>query len=97
MRLRTGVPICGLGLGLTVAASKIQPASGIAHVITDTLGWVLVWIGLWFPLDQLLFCPLAYGRETRVLRLLSEARVAVSAHQQHGALEDPTTGGRVHC
>ncbi len=79
--LRIGLPICALGLALTVAASKIQPSSGIEHVITDTVGWVLVWIGLWFPLDQLLFYPLAYSRETRVLRLLSEASVVVSPHQ----------------
>ena len=87
--LRIGVPICALGLALTVAASKVQPSSRIEHVITDTLGWVLVWIGLWFPLDQLLFYPLAYGRETRVLRLLSEASVVVSPHEQRGGVEAP--------
>lgn len=87
--LRIGVPICAAGLGLTVAASKVHPSSGIEHVIIDTLGWVLVWIGLWFPLDQLLFYPLAYGRETRVLRLLSAARVVVSPYERPAGVEAP--------
>ncbi len=90
--LRIGLPICALGLALTVAASKVQPSSGIEHVITDTLGWVLVWIGLWFPLDQMLFYPLSYGRESRVLRLLSAANVVVSPHQRDAGLEVPATG-----
>jgi hypothetical protein len=76
--LRIGLPIGALGLVLTVAASTIKPDVGTLHVISDQLGWVLVWIGLWFPLDQLLFYPLAYGRETRVLRLLADADVVVS-------------------
>jgi len=38
---------------------------------------VLGWIGLWFPLDALLFYPFTYSRENRVLRLLAEADVVV--------------------
>jgi hypothetical protein len=75
--LRIGIPICAFGLALTVAASEVHPWSGIPHVITDTLGWVLVWIGLWFPLDQMLFYPLSYTRESRVLRMLGEAEIQV--------------------
>jgi hypothetical protein len=75
--LRIGVPICAFGLALTVAASEVHPWSGIPHVITDTLGWVLVWIGLWFPLDQMLFYPLSYTRESRVLRTLGDAEIQV--------------------
>jgi len=76
--LRIGLPIGALGLAFTVAASTIKPQAGTVHVIADQLGWVLVWIGLWFPLDQLLFYPLAYDRESKVLRLLSEADIVVS-------------------
>jgi hypothetical protein len=79
--LRIGLPIGAIGLAMTVAASLIKPDSGLVHVISDQLGWVLVWIGLWFPLDQLLFYSLSFTRETRVLRLLSEAGVVVSPIQ----------------
>jgi hypothetical protein len=75
--LLIGLPICAIGLALTVAASEIRPGSGIPHVITDTLGWVLVWLGLWFPFDQMLFYPLSYSRESRVLRMLGHAEVQV--------------------
>lgn len=78
--LRIGLPICVAGLVLTVAASSILPSGGIVHTLADQLGWVLVWIGLWFPLDQLLFYPLSYGRESRVLRLLARAAITVSPH-----------------
>lgn len=91
--LRIGVPICTLGLALTVAASKVQPQAGIEHVITDTVGWVLVWIGLWFPLDQLLFYPLAYGRESRVLRLLANAGVVVYAYYPSAGSRSPLAEG----
>lgn len=76
--LRIGVPVSALGLVLTAVATTIRPTGGVAQVITDHLGWVLAWIGLWFPLDQFLFSPLAYGRDSRVLHLLHDAEVVVS-------------------
>ncbi len=79
--LRIGVPVTALGLVLTAVATTIRPSGGVAQVIIDHLGWVLAWIGLWFPLDEFLFYPLGYGRETRVLRLLSDAEVAVLPHR----------------
>jgi hypothetical protein len=79
--LRIGIPISALGLALAAAATKIRPPGGAANLVADHLGWVLAWIGLWFPLDQFLFNPLAYGRETRVLHLLASAEIEVMAHR----------------
>lgn len=79
--LRIGVPVTAGGLGLTALATAIRPSGGVAQVVVDHLGWVLAWIGLWFPLDAFLFYPLGYGRESRVLRLLAEAEVAISPHR----------------
>jgi hypothetical protein len=73
--LRIGVPVSALGLVLTAVATTMKPVGGAANLITDHLGWVLAWIGLWFPLDQFLFYPLAYRRESRVLRLLASAEI----------------------
>ena len=79
--LRIGIPVSALGLVLTVAATTIHPVGGAANLVTDHIGWVLAWIGLWFPLDEFLFYPLVYGGETRVLRLLADAEVVVSPHR----------------
>jgi hypothetical protein len=79
--LRIGIPVSALGLVLTVVATTIHPEGGAANLITDHIGWVLAWIGLWFPLDEFLFYPLVYGGETRVLRLLADAEVVVSPYR----------------
>jgi hypothetical protein len=80
--LRIGGPICVAGLALTLLSSSELAPSNAGEVLSDQLGWVLVWIGLWFPLDQMLFYPLAYVREARVLRLLSEAAIVLIPDQQ---------------
>lgn len=74
---RLGLPIAVLGLAMIVVASTIGGEGDTRRLVLDHLGWVLAWIGLWFPLDNLLFYPLAYGRENRVLRLLRDAEVVV--------------------
>lgn len=79
--LRIGVPIAALGLAAAIASERLLPSGSVSELVPDTVGWVFVWIGLWFPLDQLLFNPLSYGRETRVLRVLSEADIVVSPYE----------------
>ncbi len=79
--LRIGIPVSALGLVVAAAATRIRPAGGAANLVTDHLGWVLAWIGLWFPIDQFLFYPLAYRRESRVLGLLAGAEVDVTPHR----------------
>jgi hypothetical protein len=78
---RIGVPICLVGLLLTLLSSDVLPDGSVRDVLAEQFGWVLVWIGLWYPLDQLIFYPLTYGRESRVLRILSEADIVISAYQ----------------
>ena len=57
------------------------PPLPCSEVLVDHLGWVLMWLGLWYPLDQFLFYPLAYGGENRALRLLAEAEVSVLPYE----------------
>ena len=78
--LLVGMPVVLLGFLLVVAASSIVGHSGNSNLVLDTGGWVLVWVGLWFPLDTLLFTPLSYGRENRVLELLRGADVTIRPH-----------------
>jgi hypothetical protein len=42
---------------------------------------VLVWVGIWFPLDTFFFSPLGYGRENRALRHLRGAEISVTNWQ----------------
>ena len=75
-----GLPIVVLGFVLVIIKSSIVGGSGNANLVLDTGGWVLVWLGLWFPLDTLLFTPLSYGRENRVLKRLRTAHVVTVPH-----------------
>jgi hypothetical protein len=73
--LWVGIPIAILGFLLVIVKSSLVGRSGNANLILDSGGWVLVWVGLWFPLDTLLFTPLSYGRENRVLERLRRASI----------------------
>jgi len=80
--LRIGVPIVLVGLVMTaIAAGMSDSTNTVLKSVTDHLGWVLAWLGLWFPLDVLFFYPLQYQRENRSLRLLRVARVEVRPGQ----------------
>ncbi len=72
-----GLPLVVLGFVLVIIKSSIVGADANANLVLDSGGWVLVWVGLWFPLDTLLFTPLSYGRENRVLKRLRTADVVV--------------------
>jgi hypothetical protein len=89
--LWVGLPVCVVGFLMVGAATSIKPSGGAFHLIVDHLGWVLLWLGLWFPLDEFLFYPLAYGREDRVLELLHDAEVVIEPHHELMA-EPPPTG-----
>jgi len=75
-----GIPIVVLGFLLVIVKGSIVGSTGNANLVLDSGGWVLVWVGLWFPLDTLLFTPLSYGRENRVLERLRSASVVVEPH-----------------
>lgn len=76
-----GLPIVVLGFILVIVKGSIVGSTGNANLVLDSGGWVLVWVGLWFPLDTLLFTPLSYGRENRVLRRLRTAEVRIEPRQ----------------
>jgi hypothetical protein len=77
--LRIGIPFAAVGLALSWYANG-RANYGEPEVVADHLGWVLGWVGLWYPLDQFLFYPLAYGRERRALELLRDAEVLLEPH-----------------
>jgi hypothetical protein len=74
---RVGLPIAVLGLLVMIWATQIDPSEEVRRLVIDHFGFVLAWIGVWYPLDQFFFYPLGYGRENRVLGLLREADVTI--------------------
>ena len=78
--LWVGLPIVVVGFILVIVKSSIVGSGGNANLVLDSGGWVLVWVGLWFPLDTLVFTPLSYGRENRVLKRLRTADIVLEPH-----------------
>jgi len=77
---RIGLPLAAVGLVITWWANTGENLTE-PTVIADHLGWVLGWLGLWYPLDQLLFYPMGYGREQRALRRLRDAEVRIEPYR----------------
>jgi hypothetical protein len=75
--LWVGVPIIVIGYLLVIFIGHLVGTSGNTNLVFDTTGWVLVWVGIWWPLDSFFFSPLAYGRENRVLQQLRDAEISV--------------------
>jgi hypothetical protein len=84
--LQVGLPVAAVGFGLVALATQIKPSDGAVHLIVDHLGWVGMWLGVWFPLDEFLFYPLTYGREDRVLNLLYESQVVIKPFREVAAI-----------
>src|SRR5205823_1689916 len=77
--LWVGIPIVVIGYLLVIFEGTLVGRTGNVNLVFDTTGWVLVWVGIWFPLDTFFFTPLGYGRENRVLQVLRNAEISVMA------------------
>jgi hypothetical protein len=74
--LWVGVPIAVIGYLLVIFEANLVGSRG--NIVLDTTGWVLVWVGVWFPLDTFIFSPLEYGRENQALQHLRDAEILVT-------------------
>ncbi len=77
LSLWIGIPLALIGYLLVIFEHQLVGQGG--NIVLDTTGWVLVWVGVWYPLDTLFFTPLGYVREIRALRHLRDAEITVSA------------------
>ena len=82
---RIGLPVTFVGLTITAGATKIGDIDDALRAVVDILGWVLAWVGLWYPFDKILFYPLDIVRENRALATLSQAEVRIVAIAPRGA------------
>ena len=74
-----GLPMVVAGLLIVFLASRLLEEHGNPNLVLQTIGGVLAWVGLWFPLDTMVFTPQSLLRENRVLRRLGNAEVSVHA------------------
>jgi hypothetical protein len=74
--LKIGVPVAIVGLAIAVATAVAQTQDDFT--LPNLAGWVLAWVGLWYPLDALLFSSLGPKRENAVLTRLQDAEVVLT-------------------
>jgi hypothetical protein len=75
--LKLGVPVALVGLAIAVATAVAQTQDD--YTLPNLAGWVLAWVGLWYPLDAILFSSVAPNRENSVLTRLRDAEVVVAS------------------
>ena len=74
--LKVGIPVALVGLAIAVATAVAN--SNDDYTLPNLAGWVLAWVGLWYPLDTILFSSVLPNRENAVLARLQEAEVAIT-------------------
>jgi hypothetical protein len=75
--LKIGIPIALVGLVLAVATAVAQTDTD--YTLPNLAGWVLAWVGLWYPLDTIAFGSVVPRRENAALARLRVAEVRVTA------------------
>jgi hypothetical protein len=73
--LKIGVPVAIVGLAIAVATAVAQTQDDFT--LPNLAGWVLAWVGLWYPLDAILFSSVGPRRENAVLTRLKDAEVVL--------------------
>jgi hypothetical protein len=76
--LRIGIPIALVGLALAVATT-VANNNNEDFTLPNLAGWVLAWVGLWYPLDTIAFSSVGPTRENAVLARLREAETSITA------------------
>ena len=73
--LKLGLPVAVVGLAIAVATTVAQSQEDFT--LPNLAGWVLAWVGLWYPLDTVLFSSVVPKRENAVLTRLQDAEVVI--------------------
>jgi hypothetical protein len=74
--LKLGIPVAILGLAIAVVTAVANSSEDFT--LPNLAGWVLAWVGLWYPLDMILFSSVVPKRENAVLSKLQDADVVVN-------------------
>ena len=74
--LKVGIPIALIGLVIAVATAVASSQEDFT--LPNLAGWVLAWVGLWYPLDTILFSSVGPRRMNAILTRLQNAEVMVT-------------------
>jgi hypothetical protein len=77
-----GLLIATVGLLISTSIARMEDPEIVVQVIGDHFGWVLAWIGLWYPLDTMVFTPRPLVRENRTLRRVRDAEVVIETFEE---------------
>jgi hypothetical protein len=80
-----GIVLFALGLWLSAIFSARNLPTTVQQLLGNGVFLVIAWVGLWYPLDTLVFTGQPLRREQRALMTLSRARLDV--------VPDPTPSG----
>lgn len=83
--LLAGVVILGVGLILSEAVLHSGWPKALRNFFGDGLFLVIAWVGLWYPLDTLIYAGRPFRVERKVLQAIGGAEVAIRS-----ADEEPT-------
>ena len=76
--LKVGIPVALVGLAIAVATAVANTNDD--YTLPNLAGWVLAWVGLWYPLDRFCSRPSCPKRENAVLARLQQAEVAITPY-----------------
>jgi hypothetical protein len=86
--LAIGVAILAVGFFLSRTARNHLPAGYATEFLADGLFLVVAWVGMWYPLDVLVYYGRPYRRENRVLRELRNGRITLEPRADETPLTD---------
>ncbi len=73
--LKVGFPVALIGLAIASVTGFFAPQEDTS--LANVSGWVLAWVGLWYPLDAMFFAHVSPNRENAVLHRLRDARIVI--------------------
>jgi hypothetical protein len=76
-----GVLLFLVGLYLSVSLTDNTVPEALRELLGNGVFLVIAWVGLWYPLDTLIFTGQPLAREHRALRALAQGELQVAADQ----------------
>jgi hypothetical protein len=73
--LKVGLPVALIGLSIAAITGFFSPQEDTS--LANVSGWVLAWVGLWYPLDAMFFAHVSPNRENAALRRLKDAQIVI--------------------
>jgi hypothetical protein len=91
--LKVGLPVALIGLSIASITAFFWPQEDTS--LANLSGWVLAWIGLWYPLDSIFFAHVSPNRENAVLQRLRDARIVIQPAEPMTSSDLEQKGGEV--